>query len=596
MSAIFSGGVGQAIRALYAAADGAGLIGYGDSTVEEKLDEIGPRNTVVDGKFTQVAEDIDMVDRLVVPELSRRSAVARIAFDGAPVGTRPAGIAIRGAAVVKATAAGVLSVVSDWLVAEDGAYLDAKFGEGRITFTVARDKFMLGFRVGPAGAGWRVWSSDGAKVELGYVNGIGGATNMIPAINMPGVAGDYVNVEVEIGPMVQGAGVNLRTWLDGAGRPAAPGATVMFGADGVNGMVHMNEGQVKVESFGATPVLLKSVIVDDGGQGAALVCGQAEFVGRWMPRYEWGAGAMSTVRQGSAFRCLVSGTSRLDAAVAAPLGMTKYPILAVYVNGGAPSYVTVNIDSSGFVTLANGLDPARVNQIEVVISGIHEADPKWLKGAGLQIQRLLTYSGGKVSPWRDSRPRDLHIGDSITEAVAAKNTPGVSLPANSVGEASYSVLTSRALGSAAVMNGFGGTGLTVGGNGGVPDARTHAFYHMKDRKVGPENIARVFVNLGTNDGGAAVPAATFEAEYLKFVAKLRNMHPGARFYLVRPFNGMYAANIAYVATLTGSVFVDTAGWLVAGDFLDGTHPTPAGHSKIAPLMVAVVRADIAANG
>ena len=556
------------------APDGADGVGRGDGTVAGALEQL---------------------DRLSEVEPSHRNPVQRIAFDSLPVGIRPSTIAIRGAATAVVVASGALSVVSNWAVSEDAVYPSLTFGEGRIIFAVARGKFMLGFRIGPTGAGWRVWSSDGAKVELGYVNAIGGATNLIPAINMPGVAGDYVNIEVEIGPMAQGAGVNLRAWIDGAGRPAAAGATVTFGADGSNGMVHMNEGQIKIESFGSVPALVKSVTIDDGARDSVLVCGQAEFVGRWLPRYEWGANCMSTIRQGSSFRCRVRGTDRLSAAFAAPLGMTQYPVLAVYVDDRPPKFVEVNLSSSGFLNLVSGLDPTRTHSVEVFISGIHESDPKWLKGAGLQIQRLIAYDG-IVTPWRDARPRWLFIGDSIPEGIAAKNTPGVSLPVNSVGEASYPVLTARALGAAPVMNAFGGSGLTVGGNGGVPDARTNAFYHMNDRKIGPENIARIFVHEGTNDGGAGVSAAAFEAALMLFVAKLRSTHPGARIYLIRPFNGMYAANIAYAATVNGAAFVDTSGWLTAAHFKDGTHLTPDGHVTAAGRLIAFVRNDINQNG
>jgi lysophospholipase L1-like esterase len=39
-------------------------------------------------------------------------------------------------------------------------------------------------------------------------------------------------------------------------------------------------------------------------------------------------------------------------------------------------------------------------------------------------------------------------------------------------------------------------------------------------------------------------------------------------------------------------YVDTTGWLASSDFTDGTHPTDAGHQKIADHLAPIIAAKL----
>lgn len=194
---------------------------------------------------------------------------------------------------------------------------------------------------------------------------------------------------------------------------------------------------------------------------------QAAFTGRWAAVVNVGGGvAMKTIRQGDAFRLLVSGSKSVSAELSAP-DASFSPVISTYIDGkwhGREQVIGV-----GPLVLAQGLDPSREYAIEVRVAGLHEHDPKWSGDAGLIVHRILAEEG-RVVPWVDKRMGLLLIGDSITEGVAAKGEPGVSSPLNSVGDATYGRLAAEQLGLRAVFNGFGGTGLLVGGSGGVPPA------------------------------------------------------------------------------------------------------------------------------
>ena len=98
------------------------------------------------------------------------------------------------------------------------------------------------------------------------------------------------------------------------------------------------------------------------------------------------------------------------------------------------------------------------------------------------------------------------------------------------------------------------------------------------------------INLGTNDNTFKVPAATFQSTYTSFLQQIRAKYPSTEIFALRLFNGAYAAQTqaavaARVAAGDGRVhFIDTANWLLASDFVDGTHPTDAGHAKVARML------------
>ena len=97
----------------------------------------------------------------------------------------------------------------------------------------------------------------------------------------------------------------------------------------------------------------------------------------------------------------------------------------------------------------------------------------------------------------------------------------------------------------------------------------------------------VVINLGQNDQCGSEPEAVMTASYVGFVHKLRAKFPRAQVAALRPFGGPYEAAIRRAVETLNTAgddrvqFIDTTGWLDKADFLDGVHPTEAGHRKVA---------------
>ncbi|TLS48341.1 hypothetical protein FE782_31240 [Paenibacillus antri] len=102
-------------------------------------------------------------------------------------------------------------------------------------------------------------------------------------------------------------------------------------------------------------------------------------------------------------------------------------------------------------------------------------------------------------------------------------------------------------------------------------------------------------NLGTNDAIFNVSEPSFRQTQTAFLQQLRQKHPNARIYVMRPFKGHHAAMTQQAvqdriaAGDTNIRYVDTTGWLTAGDYqTDGLHPNDVGMQKIANLLAPVL--------
>ncbi|HEY8876862.1 MAG TPA: GDSL-type esterase/lipase family protein [Roseateles sp.] len=96
----------------------------------------------------------------------------------------------------------------------------------------------------------------------------------------------------------------------------------------------------------------------------------------------------------------------------------------------------------------------------------------------------------------------------------------------------------------------------------------------------------VVVNLGSNDVSKSVPGATFQSRYTTFLQNIRAKYPNADIFALRTFNGFYQAETQAAVNARASAgdakvhYIDTSGWIDAGDLPDSLHPNDAGHVKI----------------
>jgi lysophospholipase L1-like esterase len=106
----------------------------------------------------------------------------------------------------------------------------------------------------------------------------------------------------------------------------------------------------------------------------------------------------------------------------------------------------------------------------------------------------------------------------------------------------------------------------------------------------------VIINLGTNDLAHGTHTTTFQPHYLHLLEEVRAKYPAAAIFAMRTFSGRFGAQTqAAVQTRNAAgdakvYYVASTGWLTSADFTDGTHPTDAGHRKIADRLAPIVSA------
>jgi lysophospholipase L1-like esterase len=473
------------------------------------------------------------------------------------------------------------------------------FGEGVLRVRLVRGKFMI-VLVDQSFNGRAIWNdgttnSNNALQYGGYPGSSGTVANWGTATTLAGVDGDVIWIELATGPCASGLAFQLRSWKDGNARPTSAdySGTYPAGAfpSGVVG-TELNQGSVMVSSFSGATTKIEAIQAFTRGP---QIEAQAAFIGRWHDRYEGFKIVKACMRGGSRMRFKCTGTTGVGIRWAIPIDYTNPPICSIWVNGVDTGNIFTFGGSPGPVqetTLISGLTTTQVYNVELRVRGVHENNDKWLHGSGLLIESLYPItSGGKIAPWVDSRNKFLFIGDSITEGIVARGTP--TLPSNSAGDVSWPSLACDTLNLQPVINGFGGTGLTVAGSGGMPNADSNAFYYMKDRSIDTEaeNIKYIAINLGVNDLAASVGTSAFQTAYVAFLAKLLKKYPSVfRIYAMRPFSGAYATQISAAVAAIGDprvTYVDTSAWTGIST-TDGTHPNLAGHVAAAAQLVAAV--------
>ncbi|TDV36636.1 SGNH/GDSL hydrolase family protein [Actinophytocola oryzae] len=104
----------------------------------------------------------------------------------------------------------------------------------------------------------------------------------------------------------------------------------------------------------------------------------------------------------------------------------------------------------------------------------------------------------------------------------------------------------------------------------------------------------VVINLGTNDIGHSVTAATFQAQYTDFLRAIRAKYPNAVIFAMETFKKRYVpeTQAAVRAVNDANVrYISTEGWLTVGTDYEDTdgHPNEAGHVKVADRLAPIIR-------
>ena len=302
------------------------------------------------------------------------------------------------------------------------------------------------------------------------------------------------------------------------------------------------------------------------------------FNGRWAEKN----GYPTTINQGSSLFAKFKGTS-ISGTFSKANSVDQDAMLAVRIDDGA--YTRIKATNTQQVLASNLSDGVHI--IEVVMDGIQEKTTGiWAEGNG------ISFKGFNIGTTA-VKPRNktiLYFGDSITEGVNVLG--GGANPDVNSGYQTYAGVASRLLNVNDYRVGFGGTGMTKGGSGGVPKALDYLNYiwaGVEDPEFFPDIIV---INHGTNDIHSTDD--DFKTAYREFIKQLSVKYSGVRIFCMRPFNGTKGGVIKQVAAeFKHCYYVDTSDVTVSTS--DGTHPDVAGHlaggRKLADSLVRCLGAD-----
>ncbi|GJE89044.1 SGNH hydrolase-type esterase domain-containing protein [Phanerochaete sordida] len=276
---------------------------------------------------------------------------------------------------------------------------------------------------------------------------------------------------------------------------------------------------------------------------------------------------------------------------------TTSPLTSVGVSVDYGPYATVNV-SEGANTIPLPASGAGKNSV------VRITTEGWQNNR-MQLESIVLNKGAELKPYTPSKLVFQVIGDSLS---AGQYLDQGVLQA-------WPVLTSEAFKAELRVNAQPGAALkdipAWGNVHGVSfeyfrTEDTGFFYTADHNYTTPWDFARdapppthVVIHIGANDASQNVTAADFEATYLAFVARLRTLYRAQPILVFTPWGwpaadgtvsyyypGSYARIVeARHALGDRNVFlVNTTGWVSWTDvFPDNTHPTEAGHQKIAGL-------------
>jgi hypothetical protein len=288
-----------------------------------------------------------------------------------------------------------------------------------------------------------------------------------------------------------------------------------------------------------------------------------------------------TITSGSELRLIVHGTTRVALDYAIPV-VAEYPaVVSVRYRPSGGAFTAWKrfplVQGGATVELIDRLSTILTYEVQVCVS-ISETDPVWQLGAGLIVTRLRIQQGGTYAPGAFLK-RMLGIGDSIMAGVAALpyyEAPIVSRAGNCVPETNWFHTMANELGLEPHHNGFGASGITRPGNGGVPRAIDNVFNYMQGvPKALNDQYAAIIVDHGTNDAGLNTDPVEFKETYRELVNALKGACPSSKIILKRPWNGSYQNEIQALAAETGTLYFNTTGYNVAMSD-DLTHPSVVG--------------------
>ena len=290
------------------------------------------------------------------------------------------------------------------------------------------------------------------------------------------------------------------------------------------------------------------------------------FVGRWFDSTISGTNVKSTINQGSELYFKVKNTTSINVNFIVNTAY-KTPYFAYSIDGADMTRQLVTSPTLPTVSLDEHI-------IRVVVDGVTEAENKWIGEKGFAFKDITVDSTGTVTGVLPKNKKIMFFGDSITEGIRVLNMNADSDGNSATGAFPY--IASTNLNAISYRVGFGGAGVTKGGNGGVPSL-INFIDNMTKNKLAPYYEPDIIVvNIGTNDFDADTDV--FKSQYTAVINRLLIKYSGTPLFIMVPFNGTRKSEITDITNNKKGVYmVDTTGWDISTT--DGLHPDVAGSIK-----------------
>jgi lysophospholipase L1-like esterase len=324
----------------------------------------------------------------------------------------------------------------------------------------------------------------------------------------------------------------------------------------------------------------------------SLVSGTANVL---FSPYNWNVttSAATTINPGAYFKTIFAGTAcalQFDmTGILTPLPQIAYRI------DGTGAWITAPLAASIALTLPSGTADYATkggHLLEVVVKSMTETQARWsTQATAVSLTGIVLDAGATLTKPPALPLNAIFYGDSITEGVRTLNgTASADTDRNDAAQG-WAYRAAQILGAEAGIIGFGGSGFTVTGSGGVPVLSTsyNLIYSGVSRSFA---VAPDFIVLmeGTNDGGDVTTAATTALNGL-----IAATTATTKIIVLRPFNGTAHASqlqaaIAACTTPARCAYIDTAGWFTTANSYDTLHPYGNENLiRIAPLAADAIR-------
>ncbi len=317
----------------------------------------------------------------------------------------------------------------------------------------------------------------------------------------------------------------------------------------------------RIEKFNSSPSLTNFLL-----PRYTQITEPVGFVGRWFDSTISGTNVKSTINQGSELYFKVKNTTSINVNFIVNTAY-KTPYFAYSIDGADMTRQLVTSPTLPTVSLDEHI-------IRVVVDAVTESENKWIGEKGFAFKDITVDSTGTVTGVLPKNKKIMFFGDSITEGIRVLNMNADSEGNSATGAFPY--IASTNLNAISYRVGFGGAGVTKGGNGGVPSL-INFIDNMTKNKLAPYYEPDIIVvNIGTNDFDAATDV--FKSQYTAVINRLLIKYSGTPLFIMVPFNGTRKSEITDITNNKKGVYmVDTTGWDISTT--DGLHPDAAGSIK-----------------